>query len=127
LPGDHSLSFTLRTLTLAALTSTLAVTLAVPALSQDVMAVRVRVGVHDDFQRVVFDWPYPVAYTEKQQGRELRLHFAARADMDLSRLTPAYIPYVTRAEQVREGDTTVVSLTLQPGIAGRDMHAGPPP
>ena len=62
----------------------------------------VRVGEHERFDRVVFDWPSAPGYSVADQGREVRIVFDAGAAIDLDALQrdlPARLTGVTaRAE-----------------------------
>lgn len=46
--------------------------------------VRVRAGQHEDYSRIVFDWPSPVGYSVTREGDRVRLRFDRAGDADLA-------------------------------------------
>ena len=53
---------------------------------QSLPEVRVRVGEHTAFERLVFDWPAPVGYQVEQDASGARVVFERPARLDVSRL-----------------------------------------
>ena len=60
------------------------------ALAQDSggTGVRVRVGEHPGFSRMVFDWPTQVHYRVERSGSRAKIIFDRPAKLDLSRTGP---------------------------------------
>jgi len=74
----------------------------------------VRFGIHDEYSRIVFDWPSAVPYTAVTDGNTLKLEFAVPARIDLDRLRADLPRFVTAMDaQTRAGGLTVT-------IAGTD-------
>ena len=74
----------------------------------------VRFGTHDDYSRIVFDWPSAVPYTAFTDGNTLKLEFAVPAQIDMDRLRADLPRFVTAMDaQTRAGGLTVT-------IAGAD-------
>ncbi len=74
----------------------------------------VRFGTHDDYSRIVFDWPSAVPYTAFTDGNTLKLEFAVPARIDMDRLRADLPRFVTAMDaQTRAGGLTVT-------IAGAD-------
>lgn len=72
----------------------------------------VRVGQHDRFTRIVFDWPRPVDYKVNQEGTDIRVVFAEPAHPRLARLRidpPRWIK-TARYENIDDALNVVVSV-----------------
>lgn len=80
--------------------------------------VGVRVGIHDGFQRIVFDWPRRVRYSITQQGAELTIRFEEPASINLTPVLRTPLPYVKFTEQTPGTDHTLVKIVLDDGISG---------
>lgn len=78
----------------------------------------VRVGQHDRFTRVVFDWPRPVDYKIDQEGTEIRIVFAEPAHPRLARLRidpPRWIK-TARYENIDDALNVIVSVENKIGF-----------
>ena len=73
--------------------------------------ISVRGGVHDDFSRIVFDWPGLVDYKAIEQGNTLRLTFAQKADLDLDSLRKDLPPFVTGIGEAPAGKGIAVTIS----------------
>ncbi len=97
--------------------------MAAPALAQE--QVKVRAGVHSDYNRIVFDWPGAPAYEIAQDGQILTLRFEAPAQVDLSSLQGQSLSNVTDVKQVSgETDNLSVTMRLAPQARVRDFKIG---
>lgn len=74
--------------------------------------VTVRVGEHETFNRIVFDWKQRVDYHVTQQGRSVEITFGAEALPDFSQLYADPPPLVRSAEVEPDGEGTKVILRL---------------
>ncbi|MFZ0693966.1 MAG: hypothetical protein WAN51_07420, partial [Alphaproteobacteria bacterium] len=80
----------------------------------------VRFGTHDDYSRIVFDWPSAVPYTAFTDGNTLKLEFAVPARIDMDRLRADLPRFVTAMDaQTRAGGLTV---TISGADAARFHH-----
>lgn len=75
----------------------------------------VRTGVHPDFSRVVFDWPYEVAYTASESGGALTLDFAAPAEFALGKVRAKLPPQVTGIETAASAAGNSVTIRAPEG------------
>lgn len=88
------------------------------------MQAQVRAGIHDDYERVVFDWPAPMPYSFLQNGQEVSLHFAQSAPVDLSQVTKRHLSKIIRSEQVADGASRTVKLFLAPDTVAKHVQQG---
>ncbi len=79
-------------------------------------AVRVRGGQHDDFGRIVFDWPEKVQYRVATEGNQLRVEFDKRASFQTGPLFPALNAYIGQAAPGPHGYRITFPLKDQYGI-----------
>ncbi len=79
-----------------------------PVAAQE--AVRARGGGHDDFGRIVFDWPATVSYEAKIEGRNLIVRFARPMGVDLGGLPAALNNYVSAANLSSDNRTASIQL-----------------
>jgi hypothetical protein len=88
-------------------------------------AVRVRVGEHPDFERLVFDWSAPVGFTSAQDGQSAEVIFDDVARLDVSRLQANPPTLLRRFADRRADGQTRVSLSVVPGTRLRVFGDGP--
>jgi len=62
---------------------------AAPSSSKSSMAVPLRVGVHEDFDRLVFDWPRAVAYVVHRDGARVTIQFSAAGKINFNEIEAA--------------------------------------
>lgn len=74
----------------------------------------VRAGVHDDFERIVFDWPTAPTLVLRQNGENVILHFSARAQLDLAQIAKRKLTAVVQAVQIPDPAQAIVHLVLRP-------------
>ena len=90
------------------------------AVAQD--AVNARIGSHDGYGRVVFDWPAAVTYNVAQTGDKVEITFARPGTLSKS---PATDPNIAGLEQLAGGNAPLkVALTLAPGRTFRHFAVG---
>lgn len=98
---------------------------------------QIRAAIHEEYDRVVFDWPVAVSYHFLQNGPQVTLRFPQRVAADLSLIAKRHLTKVLHAEQmISEGQSTI-TLILKPETVARhvqqgkllilDFYAGHPP
>jgi hypothetical protein len=106
----------LAALCVAMLPVTLAATLAAvlwvaPAMAQSAPEkILARGGVHDDFARLVFDWPDQVVASVKGDGQRLVLQFDRPATIDLKAAVADLHDYIARAQPSDGGSTLTLDF-----------------
>ncbi len=99
-------------------------------LAQDVVAqplrmqAQVRAGIHDEYERLVFDWPAKVTYHFLQNGPEVTIRFSASASIDLSPITKRHLTTIRHSKQMVDGDASSVTLLLAPDIVAKQVQEG---
>lgn len=73
-------------------------------------AIQARAAEHDDFGRVVFDWPSRVGYTTEAQGRQIVIRFERPVEVNLASAARALTKYVGAAKVGEDGRSVVLSL-----------------
>src|SRR3954469_23668463 len=82
-----------KTLTLVILLALLSST----ALAQPVVGVRS--GIHDRYNRLVFDWTAPVRYTMKQENGQIRILFDTKSSANFKSALATKPPFIRNLEQ----------------------------
>jgi hypothetical protein len=70
-------------------------------------AAELRAGIHDDFGRIVVEWPHGVRYTARIEGTRLIVDFAEPLDADPAELVPR-LPTILRAARLEDNRRRVV-------------------
>ena len=84
---------------------------AVNGIGPEVVPIETRAWAHDDFGRVVFDWPWAVAYGARIEGKTLTVMFDRRLHTTFQRI-PRYLgAYITDVSLGPAGQSVVASLT----------------
>lgn len=99
---------------------------AAPARTADGSRLRVNVGRHPGFTRLVFDWPESVDYTVARDGRSVAMRFDKAADVDIG-LLDAALPkpaFGSPAASSASGDL-IVNLTVPETSYIRHFREGP--
>lgn len=76
--------------------------------------VPVRVGVHNSYSRIVFDWPDDIDYKVSRDGSRLDLEFSAPGHLKIGRLRVDPPPFVTDAEADTDSTNAKLRLTISP-------------
>ena len=87
---------------------------AVPVLNgsgPEVVPIVTRAGAHDDFGRIVFDWPWTVAYGAQIEGKTLTVMFDRHLHTTFQEISRALGAYITDVELGPDGQSVVASLT----------------
>ena len=80
--------------------------------------IRVRVGEHADFERLVFDWPRLVDYRLSQRGTRIEARFASPARIAGGALARSGLPLVRDFNsEIAGGETVVVIELTRPAAA----------
>ncbi len=91
--------------------------------SSKAATVPVRVGEHEKFSRVVFDWPSVVDYEVEEAEGSVTVRFSRPAKLDLASFENPPRD-IASAEQIDGGDGTVVALAISPGARVRHFRDG---
>jgi hypothetical protein len=86
--------------------------------------VRVRVGEHAGFNRVVFDWQARVPYSVESASGRATVHFERPATLDLSRYRRDPPPLVTSLRPHPEGGGLAVEIGMPAGAKLRHFEHG---
>ena len=87
---------------------------AVPVLNgsgPEVVPIVTRAGAHDDFGRIVFDWPWAVAYGAQIEGKTLTVMFDRHLRTTFQEIPRNLGAYITDVELGPDGQSVVASLT----------------
>lgn len=76
--------------------------------------VPVRVGVHNSYSRIVFDWDDDIQYKVSRDGSRLDLEFSAPGHLKIGRLRVDPPPFVTDAETDTDAKNARLRLTISP-------------
>ena len=87
---------------------------AVPVLNgsgPEVVPIVTRAGAHDDFGRIVFDWPWTVAYGAQIEGKTLTVMFDRHLHTTFQEIPRNLGAYITDVELGPDGQSVIASLT----------------
>ena len=87
---------------------------AVPVLNgngPEVVPIVTRAWAHDDFGRIVFDWPWAVAYGARIEGKTLTVMFDRRLHTTFQQIPRHLGAYITDVDLSPDGQSVVASLT----------------
>jgi hypothetical protein len=74
---------------------------------------RVRVGQHEKYLRLVFDWSKPVDYKVREIGQTVRVRFGRNARIDMAALRKELPPEFAKAEARSDAGALVLTLPRQ--------------
>ena len=77
----------------------------------EVVPIVTRAGAHDDFGRIVFDWPWAVAYGAQIEGKTLTVMFDRHLRTTFQEIPRNLGAYITDIELGPDGQSVVASLT----------------
>ena len=77
----------------------------------EVVPIVTRAGAHDDFGRIVFDWPWTVAYGAQIEGKTLTVMFDRHLHTTFQEIPRNLGAYITDVELGPDGQSVVASLT----------------
>ena len=87
---------------------------AAPALTRngpEVVPIVTRAWAHDDFGRLVFDWPWAVAYGARIEGKTLTVMFDRRLHTTFRQIPRHLGAYITNIDLGPDGQSVVAALT----------------
>lgn len=85
----------------------------------------VRGGEHQNFNRLVFDWPKAVGYTVSTQNGQMVIAFDRPANLNATSLEAALPSDVRFLEARPEGKGTAIVLAVPPGMTAKHFTSGP--
>ena len=87
--------------------------------------INARGGVHENFDRIVFDWPRATPYTIRRDGPRVTIDFATEADIALRALPSAKLSRARgfQADDKKNGHT-IVSFEVEPHAVLKDFTSG---
>lgn len=88
----------------------------------DVPKLKVRVGRHEGFTRIVFDWNLPVLYALVQKDGQATLTFDRNAKVDLAPLRVDAPPYLETIKSIEQDGHLAVILTLPKDVKVADFR-----
>lgn len=77
--------------------------------------VKLRIGEHPGFSRLVFDWAKPVGAKLDQGAGQAIINFDRSAELDLARFRADPPPWVSKIETATAGEGMTVTLTISQG------------
>lgn len=86
--------------------------------------IRVRVGEHPGYSRIVFDWPAKGPYRVEQSGGRATISFDQPGTLDLSRYQRRPPPFVKGISPRAEGGGLKVDIEIPPGAKLRHFYNG---
>lgn len=93
-----------------------ALLLLLPGLAQ---AAELRAGIHDDFGRIVVEWPQPVKFSARIEGNRLIVEFDRALDADPASLVPRLPAYLRAARREDGGRRVVFDLGVPATLAAQ--------
>ncbi len=80
-------------------------------IGPEVVPIVTRAWAHDDFGRMVFDWPWAVAYGARIEGKTLTVMFDRRLHTTFRQIPRRLGAYITDVDLGPDGQSVVASLT----------------
>ncbi len=93
-----------------------------PAAERPIL--RMRTGEHENYTRVVFDWPQKVGYEVTKSARAATIVFASGARLDLNRINADPPNWIRRARTEMKGARLAVVFDVDPGGGVRHFYSG---
>lgn len=81
-----------------------------------------RIGEHENFTRLVFDWGQPVLYTMAQRGTRATITFDRAAALSLSRLRVDPPRFINTATSFEKDGRLTVSIDMPNGVVVSDFR-----
>ena len=97
---------------------------AVPQTASQAPALRVRVGEHPTYNRLVFDWTAPVTYQTAKDGNRYSLSFSRPARIDLNAVRSVLPAGLTDPQSSTTPSDSSFSLSIPPGSNVRHFKSG---
>ncbi len=96
-----------------------------PVSAAPTPVIAVRTGNHQDFDRIVFDWPHHVSYSIHHDGTQVRVQFGEAAQINLKRIS---FDYITRVRDfsaaLGQDNHLVASFTVSAQATVKDFTSG---
>lgn len=81
-----------------------------------------RIGEHENFTRLVFDWGQPVLYTMAHRGNRATITFDRAATLSLARLRIDPPKFITTATSFEKDGRLTVAIDMPAGVVVRDFR-----
>lgn len=91
-------------------------------IAEPIQSLDMRIGEHENFTRVVFDWGQPVLYTMAQRGNRATITFDRAAVLSLARLRIAPPNFITSATSFEKDGRLTVSIDMPAGVVASDFR-----
>lgn len=107
-----------------AVCSVLALTLAASVAKADPLTVNVRGGVHESFDRIVFDWPQKPGYSVERTGNSVIIKFKQAAQFNLRPLVAAKLKRSGEFLADTSAGVSALVFTVTEGASVKDFVSG---
>ena len=87
--------------------------------------IRVRSGEHDDYTRLVFDWPSNVEYSLEQSAGIVIVHFQQAANLGLAAVQNSPPRFLGQITSQQSDDGVRVAIAVAPSSTARHFLSGP--
>jgi len=94
------------------------------SVAENLPSVRVRAGEHDEYTRLVFDWPSKVPYNLTQNGGIVTVDFGQSAIIDVAQLQSSRPPFIGGIRSNSDGKGVQVTLTVPESSKVRHFLSG---
>jgi len=86
--------------------------------------VRVRVGDHEKYSRLVIDWPATTGYKVEQNGADVKLVFDKAAKLDIARVKRDLPKYITGVSTDTSGSQSILTVQTKGPMAVKAFRSG---
>lgn len=98
--------------------------LSVPSWAEAPVAVKVRGGIHERFNRIVLDWPGPVKYTMQQKDGNVTIQFTRPANLNLASFKAASPPMIRNLAYSNAAEGLNLSFSIPDGARVQAFWSG---
>ena len=91
-------------------------------IAEPIQSLDMRIGEHENFTRLVFDWGQPVLYTMAQRGNRATITFDRSAVLSLARLRIDPPNFITSATSFEKDGRLTVSIDMPSGVVASDFR-----
>ncbi|MBV1933534.1 MAG: hypothetical protein KUG59_02510 [Parvibaculaceae bacterium] len=91
-------------------------------IAEPIQRLDMRIGEHENFTRLVFDWGQPVLYTMAQRGNRATITFDRSAVLSLARLRVDPPNFITSATSFEKDGRLTISVDMPSGVVASDFR-----